>query len=59
MNRVKEMAIRKLLKVIDSMEKPEHIKGVRNYIDLYYKSYGNTNKGIVEIYFRTRKEKFI
>ena len=59
MNKIKEMAISKLLKVIDSMEKIEHVEGVRNYIDLYYQSFGDTNKGIVEIYFRTRKEKFI
>ena len=59
MNRIKEMVITKLLAVIDSMDKEEHINGVRRYIDLYYKSYGYTNKGIIEIYFRTRKEKFI
>ncbi len=49
----------KLLKVIDSMNKPEHMKGVRRYIDLYYQEYGLQNKGILEIYFRTRTEKFI
>lgn len=59
MNRIKEMAIQKLIKVIDSMEKIEHIRGVRNYIDLHYKIYGLQNKGLIEIYFRTRKEKFI
>jgi hypothetical protein len=59
MNRLKEMVIQKLFKVIDSMSKIEHIKGVRNYLDLYYKQYGLQNKGIIEIYFRTRKERFI
>lgn len=59
MNKIKEMAISKLLKVIDSMENAEHVEGVRKYIDLYYQSFGDTNKGIVEIYFRTRKQKFI
>lgn len=59
MNRVKEMVIQKLFKVIDSMDKVEHIYGVRNYLDSYYKLYGLQNKGIIEIYFRTRKEKFI
>ena len=59
MNRLKEMVIQKLFKVIDSMSKIEHIKGVRNYLDLYYKQYGLKNKGIIEIYFRTRKERFI
>jgi hypothetical protein len=59
MNRVKEAVIQKLFKVIDSMDKAEHIYGVRNYLDSYYKLYGLQNKGIIEIYFRTRKEKFI
>lgn len=59
MNRLKEIAIQKLFKVIDSIEKPEHIVGVRSYIDLYYKEYGIQNKGLIEIYFRTRNEKFI
>jgi hypothetical protein len=59
MNRVKEMVIQKLFKVIDSMDKVEHIYGVRNYIDSYYNLYGLQNKGIIEIYFRTRKQKFV
>ena len=59
MDRIKTIVVTKLFKVIDSMNKVEHIDGVRRYIDLYYKSYGYVNKGIIEIYFRTRKEKFI
>jgi len=59
MDRLKQIAIEKLLKVIDSIEKEEHILGVRNYIDLYYQMYGLQNKNLIEIYFRTRKEKFI
>ena len=59
MNRIKEMVARKLFKVIDSMEKPEHMMAVRRYIDLYYKMYDVQNKGLIEIYFKTRKEKFI
>jgi len=59
MNRIKEMVVTKLFKVIDSMETPEHMMAVRRYIDLYYKMYDVQNKGIIEIYFRTRKEKFI
>lgn len=51
--------MRKLIKVIDSMTDREHIKAVRNYIDLYYKMHGTQNKGLIEIYFKTRKEKFI
>lgn len=59
MNRTFEMIAKKLLKVIDSMDNREQIRAVRNYIDLYYRLYGTQNKGIIEIYFRTRKEKFI
>jgi hypothetical protein len=59
MDRLKQIAIEKLIKVIDSAEKKEHIVGVRNYIDLYYQMYGLQNKNLIEIYFRTRKEKFI
>lgn len=59
MNRIKEMVVTKLFKVIDSMQKPEHMLAVRRYIDLYYQMYGTQNKGLIEIYFRTRKEKFI
>ena len=58
MRRYKREVMEKLLKVIDSMNKPEHMKGVRRYIDLYYQEYGLQNKGILEIYFRTRTEKF-
>jgi hypothetical protein len=58
MRRYKKEVLEKLLKVVDSME-PEHMNGVRNYIDLYYQEYGLQNKGILEIYFRTRTEKFI
>lgn len=53
------MVVTKLFKVIDSMQKPEHMLAVRRYIDLYYQMYGTQNKGLIEIYFRTRKEKFI
>ena len=59
MNRALEMVAEKLLKVIDSMDNREQITAVRNYINLYYQTYGTQNKGIIEIYFRTRKEKFI
>jgi hypothetical protein len=59
MNRTLEMVAQKLLKVIDSMDNREQIRAVRNYINLYYKVYGTQHKGIIEIYFKTRKEKFI
>lgn len=59
MNRTLEMVMRKLLKVIDSMNSYEQIPAVRKYIELYYQMYGTQNKGLIEVYFRTRKEKFI
>jgi hypothetical protein len=59
MNRSFTMVVEKLFKVIDSMDNLEHMVGVRNYIDLYYRMYGTQYKGLVEVYFRTRKEKFI
>lgn len=59
MNRTFEMVAEKLLKVIDSMNNREQIKAVRNYINLYYRLYGTQHKGLIEVYFRTRKEKFI
>jgi len=59
MNRNLEMVVQKLLKVIDSMDNREQIRAVRNYIDLYYKMYGTQYKGLIEVYFKTRKEKFI
>jgi|TARA_B110000902_G_C14176445_1_gene538869 hypothetical protein len=59
MKRTLEVVITKLLKVIDSIDRYEHIQSARNYIDLYYEMYGLQNKGIIEIYFRSKKEKFI
>ena len=59
MNRVLEMVAQKLFKVIDSMGSREHIPAVRKYINLYYQLHGTKYKGLIEVYFRTRKEKFI
>ena len=59
MDNIKSRAAEKLFSVIDSMTKFEHMVGVRNYINLYYKLYGTINKGLIEIYLRTRKQKFI
>ena len=59
MDNIKPKAAEKLFSVIDSMNKIYHMVGVRNYINLYYKLYGTVNKGLIEIYFRTRKEKFM
>ena len=59
MKRTLEVVIAKLLKVIDSIDRYEHIQTARNYIDLYYEMHGLQNKGIIEIYFRSKKEKFI
>jgi len=59
MNRTFEMIAQKLLKVIDSIDNREQIRAVRNYIDLYYRLHGTQHKGLIEVYFKTRKEKFI
>jgi len=53
------MVAQKLFKVIDSMGSREHIPAVRKYINLYYQLHGTQYKGLIEVYFRTRKEKFI
>jgi len=47
-----EKVMKKLLKVIESTTKLNHIDGTRRYIDLYYKQYGNLNRGIIELYFK-------
>jgi len=49
-----EMVVVKLFKVIDSMTSIRHIDGVRKYIDLYYQQFGEKNKQVIEIYFKTR-----
>ena len=59
MNRTFEMIAQKLLKVIDSIDNREQIRAVRNYIDLYYRLHGTQHKGLIEVDFKTRKEKFI
>ena len=56
---MEEGAIKKLLKVIDSIKKIEQIDTFRNYINQYYKLYGTNNKNLIEIYFRTRTEKIM
>ena len=55
---VLEEVMKKLFKVIESASHLNHIEGTRNYIDLYYKQYGEVNKGIIELYFK-RQVKFI
>lgn len=44
----------KLLRVIKSMRKREHIDATRKYIDLWYKTFGEKNKKIIELYFKTK-----
>lgn len=56
---MEESAIKKLLKVVDSIKKIEQIDTARNYINQYYKLYGTNNKNLIEIYFRTRTEKIM
>ena len=49
-----EIMITKMFKVIDSMSSRDHINGTRRYIDLYYKQFGEKHKSVIEIYFKTR-----
>lgn len=52
MDTILEKVMKKLLKVIESTTKIRHIDGTRRYIELYYKQYGEVNKGIIELYFK-------
>lgn len=46
--------MKKVLKVIKSMENREQIQATRRYIDLWYKKYGDNHKGLIEIYFKSK-----
>jgi len=46
--------MKKLLRVIKSMKKREHIDATRRYIDLWYKNYGENHKNLIEIYFKSK-----
>jgi hypothetical protein len=47
--------MKKLLRVIKSMNNQEQIPATRRYIDLWYKMYGTKNKQLIEIYFKSKK----
>ena len=53
---IKEMGsdYKKLIAVIRSMSNTIHIRTVRNYIDLYYKKNGVTQKDMIEFYFKVK-----
>jgi hypothetical protein len=46
--------MKKLLRVIKSMNNREQIHATRKYIDLWYKTYGDNHKKIIELYFKTK-----
>lgn len=46
----------KVLKVIQSMSKREHIEPTRTYIDLWYKKFGKTNEHFIELYFKSKSK---
>lgn len=54
-----ETAAKKLIKVIDSIDNEKQIITVRKYINQYYKMYGTKNKNLIEIYLKTRTEKYM
>lgn len=51
---MKETILRKVCNVINSCTNIFHLKGARNYIDQYYKMYGNQNKWIVESHYNSK-----
>lgn len=46
--------MKKVLRVIKSMNNREHIPATRKYIDLWYKSKGENHKNLIEIYFKSK-----
>lgn len=49
-------AMKKVLRVIKSMNSREQIDATRKYIDLWYKSKGEAHKKLIELYFKTKKQ---
>ena len=43
--------MKKVLRVIKSMNNREQISATRKYIDLWYKSKGEAHKKLIELYF--------
>lgn len=46
--------MKKLVKVIKSVENAEQLSSARKYIDLWYKTYGENHKTIIELYFKSK-----
>jgi len=46
--------MKKLLRVIKSMDNREQIRATRRYIDLWYRTYGEKHKNLIEIYFKSK-----
>ena len=46
--------MKKVLRVIKSMNNREQISATRKYIDLWYKSKGENHKNLIEIYFKSK-----
>ena len=46
--------MKKVLRVIKSMNNREQIEATRRYIDLWYKSKGEAHKKLIELYFKTK-----
>lgn len=46
--------MKKVLRVIKSMNNREQIDATRRYIDLWYKSKGEAHKKLIELYFKTK-----
>lgn len=53
-NKRLEEFMEKLLSVIKSMSKYEHIQPTRKYINLWYETYGIKHKGLIELYFKSK-----
>lgn len=51
--------MKKVLRVIKSMNSREQFEATRRYIDLWYRKYGETNKGLIEIYFKSKKNEVL
>ena len=45
----------KVLRVIKSINNREQFGATRRYIDLWYRKYGIENKGLIELYFKSKK----
>lgn len=46
--------MKKVLRVIKSMNNREQIQATRRYIDLWYRAYGENHKNLIEIYFKSK-----